>query len=128
MVSSRIRWSNPQVLATLLLVFLCGAASGVLGTKLWTRRHAPKASATLRLENKRDVLERFKTDLDLSQEQVEKIEIILDDFMKYVHDLQVQMDETRSFGKEQILKVLTEDQRQKFERTLAEAQTRSTFR
>ena len=128
MVSSRIRWSNPQVLATLLLVFLCGAASGVLGTKLWARRNAPKVSAALRLEHKRDVLERFKTDLDLSREQVEKIEIILDDFMKYVHDLQVQMDETRAYGKEQILKVLTEEQRKKFERTLAEAQTRSTFR
>jgi len=124
----RVSWSHPKVVATLLLVFLCGAASGVLGTKLWARRYPPKPVTSLRLENKRDVLARFQRDLDLSREQVEKIEIILDDFMKYVHDLQVQMDETRSFGKEQILKVLTEEQRQKFERTLAEAQARSHFR
>jgi Spy/CpxP family protein refolding chaperone len=128
MAYGRISWTNPKVLTTLLLVFFCGAASGALALKTITRRMAPKASVTLRVENKKDVLARFERDLDLSRKQVEKIEIILDDFMKYVHDLQVQMDETRSYGKDQILKVLTEEQRKKFERTLAEAQTRTSFR
>jgi hypothetical protein len=127
MTGTRISWSNPKVLLTLLLVFLCGAASGALASKLAARQAAARYNL-MRLENKKVVLERFKQELNLDSEQVEKIEIVLDDFMKYVHDLQVQMDETRVHGKEQILKILNDDQKKKFERLLAEAQGRPLLR
>ncbi len=47
------------------------------------------------------------------------MEIVLDDFMKYIHDLQVQMDEIRSHGRDQILKILDDEQKKKFETVLA---------
>lgn len=87
-------------------------------------RQASSRSSMARLENKKDMLARFQKELDLSPQQVEKIEIVLDDFMKYVHDLQVQMDETRSHGKDQILKILDDDQKKKFEKLLANSQPR----
>ncbi len=127
MIGTRISWSNPKVLFTLLLVFLCGAATGVLGMKLNARQAAARAK-TMRLEDKRVVLERFKRDLNLDVQQVEKMEIVLDDFMKYVHDLQVQMDETRLHGKEQMLKILNDDQKKKFEQMLSEAQGKPLLR
>ncbi len=85
-------------------------------------RQANARTALSRLENKKDTLARFQRELDLSPQQVEKIEIVLDDFMKYVHDLQIQMDETRSHGKDQIVKILNDEQKKKFEKLLADTQ------
>jgi uncharacterized membrane-anchored protein YhcB (DUF1043 family) len=110
-----------------MLVFLVGMATGALTMKLYARRAAHSRASIASLE-KKAVLEGFKKDLQLDQHQVEKIEIVLDDFMKYVHDLQNQMDETRRYGREQILRILNEDQRKKFEKSLAEMQSRAAFR
>ena len=127
MTYSRISWSNPRVLGTLLLVFLSGLAAGAVSMKLYARRVAV-ARVGISNTDKKVMLERFKNDLALDQAQSEKIEIVLDDFMKYVHDLQNQMDETRRHGKEQILRILNEDQRKKFEKTMAELQGRPLLR
>jgi len=123
-VTSRISWSNPRVLSTLLVVFLCGAAAGALAMKFAARQSAIKASTLLRTGNKAEILNRFQRDLELTPVQVEKIEIVLDDFMKYMSDLQMQMDDVRLHGKEQILKILDENQRRKFEKSLADLQAR----
>ena len=87
-------------------------------------RNAARERALIRLDNKKEVLARFQKDLDLNQQQVEKIEIVLDDFMKYVHDLQAQMDETRAHGKEQIRRILNDEQKKRFEKMVAELQGR----
>lgn len=127
MAYSRISWSNPRVLGTLLLVFLSGLAAGALTMKLYARR-AAVARAGIATSDKKVLLERFKHELELDQAQSEKIEIVLDDFMKYVHDLQNQMDETRRHGKEQILRILNEEQRKKFEKSMAELKGRPLIR
>lgn len=124
---SRMSWSHPRVLGTLLLVFLAGFGTGALTMKLTARRAAIARSGIGSLD-KKVALEQFKKDLNLNPAQVEKVEIILDDFMKYVHDLQNQMDETRRYGREQIIRILNEDQRKKFEKTVAELQKRGVFR
>jgi hypothetical protein len=124
---SRVTWSHPRVLGTLLLVFLAGVTTGALAMKMAARRAAIARSGILNVD-KKAALDQFKRDLNLSPTQVEKVEIILDDFMKYVHDLQNQMDETRRHGKEQILRILNEDQRKKFEKTVAELQRRGVLR
>lgn len=127
MAYSRMTWSHPRVLGTLLLVFLAGIGTGALAMKL-TARRAAIARGGIGSLDKKVALDQFKKDLDLSSAQVEKIEIVLDDFMKYVHDLQNQMDETRRYGREKIVSVLNEDQRKKFEKTLAELQRRGVMR
>jgi hypothetical protein len=127
MAYARMTWSNPRVLGTLLLVFLAGMGTGALTVKLYARRAATSRAAISTLE-KKVMLDQFKKDLELDATQVEKIEIILDDFMKYVHDLQNQMDETRRYGREKILRILNEDQKKKFEKTLAELQRRGVMR
>ena len=124
---SRTTWSHPRVLGTLLLVFLAGVGTGALAMKLTARRAAIARTGIGSLD-KRVALEQFKKDLNLTPTQVEKVEIILDDFMKYVQDLQNQMDETRRHGKEQIIRILDEDQRKKFEKAVAELQRRGVIR
>lgn len=82
-------------------------------------RQSSSRAAMARLENKKNVLASFKKELNLTPQQEEKMEIVLDDFMKYIHDLQVQMDEIRSHGRDQILKILDDEQKKKFETVLA---------
>ncbi len=114
----RLPWSQPRFLALLLLVFISGMACGLLTMRIKTRQAASRAGMA-RIENKKNTLASFKKELNLTPLQEEKIEIVLDDFMKYVHDLQVQMDETRSHGRDQILKILDDEQKKKFETLLA---------
>src|SRR5262245_13119376 len=116
--SHRISWSNPRVLATLLLVFLSGAAAGALALRLATH-HRATPGPVLTHANRSDMVAKFQHELDLTPEQVGKLDIILDDYMKYMHDLQAQMDDVRAHGKEMILKILTDEQRTKFDKALA---------
>ena len=120
MNTHRTSWSNPKVLASLLLVFLCGAASGALVLRLTTR-------PVTRLNDPEAVVKsvgRMKQELNLTPEQTGKLEIILDDYMKYMHDLQSQMDDVRVHGKEMIIKILNDEQRAKFEKLIANAKGR----
>jgi hypothetical protein len=49
---------------------------------------------------------------------------VLDDFVMYYQTLQAQMDDVRATGKSRIMKILHDDQQQKFERMLADLQTK----
>ena len=119
----RISWSNPRVLGALLLVFLCGAAAGVMALRLLRPGRIPAITA-LKADNKGTILARFRKELDLTAQQAEKFEIILDDYMKYISDLQEQMDEVRMHGRSQLIKVLNEDQRRRFEKSLDDLQAK----
>jgi Spy/CpxP family protein refolding chaperone len=120
MTTHRTSWSNPKVLAALLLVFLCGAAFGALALRLATR----PPGRTNGPDSVGKSVARFQQELNLSSEQAGKLEIILDDYMKYMHDLQSQMDDVRVHGKEMVLKILNEEQRKKFEKLIADAKGR----
>jgi hypothetical protein len=82
------------------------------------------AFTALKADNKGTILARFRKDLDLTPQQAEKFEIILDDYMKYISDLQEQMDEVRTHGRSQLMKVLNEDQRRRFEKSLDDLQAK----
>ena len=53
---------------------------------------------------------------------------VLDDFMTYFQTLQAQMDDVRATGKQRIMKILNEDQKQRFEKLLSKLQTRQAIR
>lgn len=119
----RASWRNPRLVCTLLLVFLCGAAVGMLGMSLVGRRGVYAQQASWREGNKEITLARLKRELDLSEEQAKQLEAVLDDFFKYYHTLQNQLDEVRAAGKSRILRLLNPEQRRKFEHMLSELQT-----
>jgi predicted nucleic acid-binding Zn-ribbon protein len=66
--------------------------------------------------------------LNLTPEQAAKIEVELDDFMKYYQTLQAQIDEVRSQGKRRILTILDESQQVRFNKMLSELQNRPQLR
>jgi len=118
-------WHNPRVLLTLAMIFLCGAITGVAFSRLLS---TPIAHAHLgpywREGGKEISLQKFRSELLLTEQQAEEIETVLDDFVMYYQMLQTQMDEARASGKDRILQVLTPEQRQRFERMLTEMQAR----
>ena len=117
---------NPKVISTLVVVFLAGAAAGALAMQLGLHeklhRTAAAASKPVPPAAKDTVLQRFKTELDLSAAQTQQMSSILDDYRHYYQSLQDQLDDVRAMGKTRIVQILDEAQRQKFDKMMTELQ------
>ena len=114
---------NPRIASTLLLVFLAGAAVGMLGMRygLHDRLHRVAAAAAPPRDSSREaVLQNFKTQLDLSAEQTDQIAVVLQDYSHYYESLQDQLDDLRSTGLSRIQQILQPAQREKFEKMRTE--------
>jgi hypothetical protein len=117
-------WRSPRVMLTVFLVFLTGSAAGGLGMR-YTMRAAAQRNVPAWKEGGKDItLQMFRKELNLSEHQSAEVETVLDDFMMYYQTLQAQMDEVRANGKERILRLLDEDQKEKFSRMMSELQAR----
>jgi len=121
-VSDKPSLGNPRIASTLLLVFLAGAAVGMLGMKygLHDRLHRVAAASAPKDASREAVLQNFKTKLDLSPEQTDQIAVVLQDFSHYYESLQDQLDDLRSTGKTRIVQILQPGQREKFEKMMTE--------
>ncbi len=119
-----VSWRNPRILVLLTLVFLSGAVVGALGMRFGLHSATQKAAPFWKEGGKEISLQKLRRDLDLTPEQAEQMETVLDDFVLYYQTLQTQMDEVRASGKERIVRILNEEQRKRFERMLSEAQVR----
>lgn len=127
-------WRNPRILSTLLLVFLAGGVAGALTLKtaVWYRAHyrpqiasRPPVPGPILPENTDTAksVGKLQTELNLTPAQVQTLETTLDDYHKYLQqleqqvlELQRQILDTKSHGKENIRKILTPEQREKYDR------------
>lgn len=120
----RATWHNPRILLTLGLIFVCGALTGALIMTLGARRPV-RASSLYWQEGGKDIsIQRFQKELNLTPQQTQELEAVLDDFVMYIQMLQAQMDEVRANGKERIVRILNEEQKQKFEKMLLDVQAK----
>lgn len=115
-------WHTPRVLGVLLLVFLCGAAAGALGMRMFAPR--VPAAAAWTAGGREWTLEMMKKELNLTPEQAAEIETVLDEFVLYYQNLQGQMDDFRAEGRKRILRVLTPEQRARFEKMVGKLNAR----
>jgi hypothetical protein len=119
---------NPKVAATLAVVFLAGGAVGALTMQmgLHDRLHRTVSAATIPMIRKAPsndaLVQRFKTDLDLSTDQTDKIAMVVADYREYYHSLEDQLDDVRSTGKSRIMQILDDKQRAKFEKIMGDLQ------
>ena len=113
--AERATWQNPRILTTLFLVFLAGATAGAVSMKFGLHEVLHPASPT-----PASVLQKFRTDLNLTPSQAEKISLILDDYRHYYQSVQDQQDDIRATGKMRILQELNADQRDKFQKMMGE--------
>ena len=120
---------NPKVIGTLVLVFLAGGAVGALTMQmgLHERLHRTVSAASVpapehKASTNDALVQRFKTELNLSGDQTDKIAMVLEDYRQYYQSLQDQLDDVRSTGKTRILQILDEQQRAKFEKIVGNLQ------
>lgn len=108
-----------KLYAGLFLVFFLGALAGGLGMGMYQKHQRASFFEERRGKHLDFVLDRLTEDLDLTQEQQVRIKSILDDFRKNMISLQKkhfpEIDALFKDHRVQISKVLTEEQRRKFE-------------
>lgn len=115
-------WQKRRVLVPLFMVFLCGMVAGALGANRLMHHSPPQPSWK---ESGKDItLKRLNKELNLTAAQSEQLETILDDFFTYYHTLQAQLDDVRASGKQRMVRVLNDEQRQRFEKLMSELQDR----
>ena len=127
--------ANSRIAVTLAGVFLAGVGAGMLGMKYGLHdqlHHSPVASAATTAvsakpsaDDQAAVLEHYRSELNLTPEQAEKLAAVLEDYKHYYQSVQEQIeelrlrdqiDDLRSTGKDRILEILNSDQRKKFEK------------
>ena len=119
---------NLKVAGTLVVVFLAGTAVGALSMQmgLHERLHRTVSAATLPVIRKAStndaLIQRFKTDLNLSPDQTDKIAMVLADYREDYHSLEDQLDDVRSTGKSRIMQILDDQQRTRFEKMMVDLQ------
>jgi hypothetical protein len=117
----RAPWLNPRIVTTLILVFMAGAATGALVMRFSGVPIVHRArSSAARSSDHDQVLQQFKTGLNLSDAQTQKLALLLDDYSQYYESVQEQLDDLRATGKRQFMAILNPEQREKFEKMLPE--------
>ena len=107
------RW-NPPIALYLFLVFISGAVVGALGYRTYK---PPTASSNARVspeEFRRLYLQEIKTRVNLSEEQLQRVEAILEETRTRFHDARDKHN--------QIVKQIGEEQRAKMRAILAPEQ------
>lgn len=117
----RAAWANSRIVSTLVFVFLFGVAAGAFTTRLGLQQERHRIGPYWSEGGKDITIQKFRKELDLTPEQASEIETILDDFMTYYQTLEAQVNDVRATGKKRILRILNDEQKQKFERMLADA-------
>src|SRR5438477_10102420 len=115
MQGQRRLWEHPQIILTLAMVFVAGGAAGALSMKYGLHGRLHPVSAASRQPSREAVVQRFKSELDLTPEQASRIGVVLEDFSHYYESLQEQQADLRATGKGRIVEILNAGQRQKFE-------------
>jgi hypothetical protein len=107
-------WSNPKVLLSLGVIFLCGAALGTAITSTFLHARMEPRPPTSMNAAQRAGVQRLKAELNLSAEQETTVMKVLDDYGKYYQNIEDEREDVAEHGKQRILSVLTEQQRKRF--------------
>ena len=119
--------SNRKVALTLVCVFAAGLASGALGMRLALneRLHRGQLAQVRNSQapNARDAMvARYQTELQLTDQHAQMMRLVLEDYWRYYLNLQDQLEDMRAMGKDRIVELLNEGQRQRFEKLAGELQ------
>ena len=119
-----VTWSNPRVLLTLTLIFVCGTAFGVALASGYFHSRTPQAPAPSAIERARHVgLSNLKLKLKLTPSQEQTIMKILDDYGKFYQNIEDEREDVAQDGKRRILQVLTPDQRKLFNEIIGQGRS-----
>lgn len=103
-----------KVSALLAGVFLAGVLSGGIGMRVWNQQQVAAQADPLRVESEL-ALDKLSTELALKPAQIDDVQTILDKYIMLEADLMSQMRSMQNQGRAEILTVLDQQQRSKFE-------------
>lgn len=103
------------MLAIFGVIFLCGLAAGSVLTRAYLHARMPAVTQGRTIEAaQRFGLSRLKTTLNLTSAQELTITEVLDDYSKYYQNIEEQREDVAEHGKQRILDVLDERQKNRF--------------
>lgn len=105
----------------IVLIFLCGALTGVAATNVWINGWpwGTSASADSFPHSTQHTVQKFTRELSLTPEQAKQLNQILDETHGMYRALEDQQEAIREKGRTRIREILTEEQRPKYEQLLA---------
>ena len=110
----------------LVLIFLCGVLSGVVGTS-WIQRMSVSAdsSATARpQQSRKGAVVWFTEELKLNPEQATQLTRILEETRSAYNEHELEIESIKQHGRARIREILTDEQKPKFDQLLAERAAR----
>ncbi len=115
-----------KALAVLLLVFVGGAASGMIGSHVF--QSVTPATPVVKTpddlaETNLGAVEHLRQELVLDAAQVQHVRDILDQCIMHEADLMLQIRVNQNSARERIMKILNPEQRSRFQSELFEAST-----
>jgi propanediol dehydratase small subunit len=120
MVDPRVTGCKGKLAGVVALIFLSGAAAGGLTMKAVDHYRLKPQALVLNQAEKEMAVQHFRQELALNDDQTQAIESILDAFIMEQANLMQEMQHSRVVGHEQILRILNEDQRKRFQKVLSE--------
>ncbi len=121
MLSAHTTWRNPRIITLLLLIFLAGGLVGAMVMRQVHRRAHERLGYQV-TDSAMLSYDQLKDELNLTPDQAQKLKTMLDDFVRYNQDLQMQIEDYRATGKNRIRSILNPQQQQRFEKLCAELQ------
>jgi hypothetical protein len=106
----------------LVLIFLCGALSGALAAR-WLERISVSAdsySDSRPLETRKGAVKWFTKGLDLNPQQMEQLTKILEETRAAYKDHELQIESIKQHARVRIREILTDPQKEVYDRLLAE--------
>ncbi len=109
-------WSNPRVLTILAVIFLCGAAFGAAVTRgfLHAKMVPPTRQQSIQA-SQRVAMDKLKNELNLTREQEQTVDKVLDDYGKYYQNIEDEREDVAEHGRERILSILNDQQKKRFQ-------------
>jgi hypothetical protein len=114
MSEARLVACREKALGILLVVFVAGLATGILGTRSYDN-HLARAAVDPLAPQKAVAMERLTRDLSLNDDQAGRVQTIIDEYIMMEADLLSQVRTLQQQGRSEILQVLEPEQRTKFE-------------
>lgn len=104
----------------IVLIFVCGALTGIAATNVWINGWPWHASANADASySTQHRVEKFTRELSLTPEQAKQLNQILDETHNAYRELEKQQEAIRQNGRARIREILTAEQKPKYEQLLA---------
>lgn len=120
MLDPKATGCKAKLSALVCLIFFSGMVAGAFSLRVAERYWLRPQPAALTEAEKQMAVQHFSQELDLNADQVKAVNDILDEFIMEQANLMQQFQNSRLTGHDQLLHILNEDQRKRFQKVLTE--------